>query len=267
MRLFVLLAATAAIIFSPAAGSATEPVKKRASLTRSAPAAAQQAKLRATRMMLIERKKNLRDHLENSMVLQEKKISEQKADYEAKRALFEKNLISQAELESSERALANMHLETERMREWIAEDDRALGLVEESAQAEAGALSQHTALIRYDGAASWSLAGVARITRFFRERFGRALPVSAMGQSRTHDRLGLDHRDAIDVALRPDSPEGRDLMAYLRKAGIPFLAFRGKIASVSTGAHIHIGRPSPRLGELKLAPLHATAPNRGGEQS
>jgi hypothetical protein len=88
-----------------------------------------------------------------------------------------------------------------------------------------------------------------------------------MGQSRTHDRLGLDHRDAIDVALRPDSPEGRDLMAYLRKAGIPFLAFRGKIASVSTGAHIHIGRPSPRLGELKLAPLHATAPNRGGEHS
>jgi len=33
----------------------------------------------------------------------------------------------------------------------------------------------------------------------------------------------------------------------LRQARIPFLAFRGKVAGVSTGPHIHIGMPSPRL--------------------
>jgi hypothetical protein len=59
--------------------------------------------------------------------------------------------------------------------------------------------------------------------------------------------LGLDHREAVDVALRPDSAEGRVLMAYLRRNGIPFIAFRGKLSSLSTGAHIHIGRRSPRL--------------------
>ncbi len=50
--------------------------------------------------------------------------------------------------------------------------------------------------------------------------------------------------------MRPDSAEGRGLMAYLRGAGIPFIAFRGRMSSMSTGAHIHIGRPSPRLVEM-----------------
>jgi hypothetical protein len=72
-----------------------------------------------------------------------------------------------------------------------------------------------------------------------------------MGQSSTHDRMDFDHRDAVDVAVGPDSIEGRSLMEYLRKAKIPFLAFRGKIPNASTGAHIHIGRPSPRLMEVK----------------
>jgi hypothetical protein len=51
----------------------------------------------------------------------------------------------------------------------------------------------------------------------------------------------------MDVALHPDSPEGKSLIAHLRKAGIPFMAFRGAIAGTSTGPHIHIGRPSGRL--------------------
>jgi hypothetical protein len=92
---------------------------------------------------------------------------------------------------------------------------------------------------------------VERIDAFFRERFGRPLPVSALGQSLTHDRLGLDHSEAVDVAVRPDSAEGRALMAHLRAAGIPFVAFRGRITRMSTGAHIHIGPPSPRLIVVK----------------
>jgi hypothetical protein len=37
------------------------------------------------------------------------------------------------------------------------------------------------------------------------------------------------------------------LIAYLRGAGIPFLAFRTAIAGSSTGPHIHVGYPSHRL--------------------
>ena len=62
-----------------------------------------------------------------------------------------------------------------------------------------------------------------------------------------HDRLGLDHHGAIDVALWPDSAEGLALMDYLRRAGISFLAYRSSVPGEATGAHIHIGEPSPRF--------------------
>jgi hypothetical protein len=58
--------------------------------------------------------------------------------------------------------------------------------------------------------------------------------------------LHFDHRNAIDVALHPDSKEGRSLLEYLRQAGIPFIAFRNAVPGAATGAHIHIGKPSPR---------------------
>jgi len=73
------------------------------------------------------------------------------------------------------------------------------------------------------------------------------LPVTASGQSETHNRLGFDHRDSMDVALHPDSAEGKALMAYLRGSGVPFIAFRSSVPGASTGPHIHVGRPSGRL--------------------
>ena len=77
--------------------------------------------------------------------------------------------------------------------------------------------------------------------------------------------MGFDHREAVDVAVSPDSAEGRGLMAYLRKAGIPFLAFRGKVPSMSTGAHIHIGRPSPQLMEVRQRLTHPTPSEQNTE--
>jgi hypothetical protein len=76
--------------------------------------------------------------------------------------------------------------------------------------------------------------------------FGRTVPISARGQTADHDRLGVDHRRALDGAIHPDSPEGQALMTYLRTQGIPFMAFRGPIPGSATGAHIHIGPPSHR---------------------
>jgi hypothetical protein len=51
----------------------------------------------------------------------------------------------------------------------------------------------------------------------------------------------------MDVALHPDSKEGQSLLNHLRQVGIPFIAFRNAVPGASTGAHIHIGKPSPRL--------------------
>ena len=76
---------------------------------------------------------------------------------------------------------------------------------------------------------------------------GRPLPVSAFGQTPAHDDLGFDHRNALDVAVHPDSPEGQALMTWLRGEGISFLAFRNAVAGEATGAHVHVGEPSSRI--------------------
>jgi hypothetical protein len=263
MKLLWISAASAALALA-LFESAADPSPKRVN---TAPVAAKQpikeqaAKRLATRMLLIERKKAVRDRLEASMTAHNEKIDEQSAAHEVNRELFEKNLVARETLESSERGLAASHAELRRVRERIAEDDHSLALAEERLQRELGGPARlvrgATAEFSHDAvAANWSLTGLEKINRFFRGRFGRALPISALGQSDTHDRLGLDHRDAVDIAVRPDSEEGRALLAYLRDTGIPFIAFRGKVTSVSTGAHIHIGPRSPRLahGEERWRP-------------
>jgi len=63
----------------------------------------------------------------------------------------------------------------------------------------------------------------------------------------TLDILGYDHRNAVDVALHPDSAEGKALINHLQNQGIPFLAFRAAVPGVATGPHIHIGNPSHRI--------------------
>jgi hypothetical protein len=101
-------------------------------------------------------------------------------------------------------------------------------------------------ILRYGGQGTWSLNNFASVQSFFTARFGQLLPVSAMGPSATHNPLGYDHRNAVDVALHPDSVQGQALISYLQSQGIPFLAFRSAVAGVATGPHIHIGNPSHR---------------------
>ena len=79
---------------------------------------------------------------------------------------------------------------------------------------------------------------------YYRE-FQRPLPVSAFGPSETHERLGFDHDGRVDIALHPDSSEGQWLIAQLRLRGIPFIPFRDAEPGKATGAHIHMGFPSP----------------------
>jgi hypothetical protein len=99
---------------------------------------------------------------------------------------------------------------------------------------------------RFEGRGfQWSqLKGIAEA---FGERFGKALPMSARGDTAVHRALGYDHRGRVDVAVDPDHPEGLWLRDFLRRARIPFVAFRGFVAGSSTGPHVHIGPPSGPL--------------------
>jgi hypothetical protein len=93
----------------------------------------------------------------------------------------------------------------------------------------------------------WSLKEAPAIDQYFYQSFGYRMPISAFGQTPTHSRMGFDHHRAMDVAVSPDSREGKALIGYLRNSGIPFIAFRSAVANSSTGAHIHVGPPSYRI--------------------
>jgi hypothetical protein len=89
------------------------------------------------------------------------------------------------------------------------------------------------------------------LERFFFSRFGRAAPISALGQTALHARMGFDHSHGVDIALHPDTLEGQALMNHLRGMGIPFIAFRRAVPGSATGAHIHVGIPSRRIERLR----------------
>jgi hypothetical protein len=260
-------------LFGGEAGKTDPPTKKRATQARRAPPS--QEKVLLTRQKLIRRMKASRDGLENLLPVYEEKLERQAAEHERKREDYEKNLLSSRELQQSEHAVMHTHMELGRVRQWIAENNRALALTEDATRealepapsSPSRAYHETATLIRYEGSARWSLADAAKVIKYFQARFGYPLPVSAWGQSETHDRMGFDHRNALDVGLRPDSAEGRELMAFLRAAGIPFLAFRNAVRGMATGAHIHIGRPSLRLAQAKPSAVESDPADEDADQS
>jgi hypothetical protein len=100
---------------------------------------------------------------------------------------------------------------------------------------------------RFDGKAAFGQPAFKRLVLAYQEQFGKALPVSANGETAFHKALGFDHRGRVDVALSPDQSEGQWLRQFLEKEQIPYYAFRGAIAGKASAAHIHIGPPSSRL--------------------
>ena len=160
------------------------------------------------------------------------------------RQLYSEGLIARIELEKAEMELnaAKTRLEETQKAEELTKKAEQLA----DAQPAVKTLVKPTLMMR-STAGSWSLGNLGMVQQFFSKTFGRALPTSTIGQSATHNRMGWDHRHAVDVGLHPDSSEGRALIAYLQNSGIPFIAFRGAIPGVSTGPHIHIGSPSHRL--------------------
>jgi hypothetical protein len=103
-----------------------------------------------------------------------------------------------------------------------------------------------SSFIRFTGGPGWNLGEAWKVQRFFSDTFKRELPIAVFGQGAIHDRWRLDHRNAMDIQLHPDSVEGQALLNFLQRNGVPYSAFRSAIPGTATGPHIHIGRPSHR---------------------
>ncbi len=206
--------------------------------------------LKESRNNLVNAAKEYKESLEKLLTLLEDERKDKAETVEKRKALLEQSIISRRELEESEQALSAAQQKVDDTKQKLTETDDLIA--EASAEVKLpeipkGAYRATNAIIRYNGGAPWVITEIAKVQNFFTSRFGRSLPISAFGQSATHDRLGFDHHNNVDVAVHPDSAEGQALMAYLRSVGIPFIAFRQAVAGSATGAHIHIGHPSHRL--------------------
>lgn len=194
-----------------------------------------------------------RDQLMLQLKLEDLEVYRRQREVDSRAQMLDKGYISKSEMEQSRLTLARAEAKLADTKQRIHDAESIIGEAEARNRLASlpplalGGYSESGDLVRYNGPTEWSLADAGKIEDYFAKLFGHPLPVSARGESDMHRQMHFDHRNAMDVALHPDSVEGRALMDYLRKSGIPFLAFRGKITGSSTGAHIHIGKPSLRL--------------------
>lgn len=207
----------------------------------------------ATDPISVDAMKQALAHDRKQLIDYEREQSAQRAEVIRRRKLYQEGRIAQDQVVAAEKSFVAMLKRVHELRHTVDEADIAITeavlgekVLRMPALAENG-FSETAELARFNGGFKWSLREAPHLEKYFSQAFGRRLPVTAMGQTATHSRLGFDHRDAMDVALHPDSSEGRALVSHLRKTGIPFTAFRGAVSGASTGPHIHIGRPSGRL--------------------
>ena len=182
------------------------------------------------------------------------KKAEEKLDLSKK--LLAEGLIAKSQVEENERAWTAEKEKVAQIRRQMTNADEQIAgvLVEADAEQQLAKnlrLSRQTlvrtaAFTRFNGGSGWNLSEAGKIEKFFSDTFNKPLPIAVFGQGAIHDRWRLDHHNAMDVQLHPDGVEGRALLEFLQKNGIPYSAFRYAIPGTATGPHIHIGRPSHR---------------------
>jgi hypothetical protein len=192
--------------------------------------------------------------LEASIARRERDVRATAASLDRNTELFARGLITREELDAAAREAGEARAQLE----WARMEIQRAGILIAEIDARRrlatlpplrpGQYEASEGFIRYAGARAFTPRGdLVALERYFVQRVGRPLPVSASGQTDFHTRLGLDHSRAVDLALHPDSVEGRLVMGWLREQGIPFLGFRGPRSGAATGAHIHVGPPSERV--------------------
>jgi hypothetical protein len=211
------------------------------------------AQVKSSRTEQLRAARDYKAALERLLTVRENELQRALEQAERTRDLAERGIIARRDVETSERAVADARARIDQtwnealvaaslIAKVLAYDELASGR-----RLAPGGEQVTDHLIRYQGRRPWTLSFTQSLEDFFRKSFGRVLPVSAYGQTPMHDKLGFDHRHAVDLAVHPDTAEGHAVMDWLRRAGLSFIAFRGAKAGSATGAHIHVGEPSQRL--------------------
>jgi len=182
---------------------------------------------------------------------------------EQRTELYGSGLISRQDFESSRRDLEQSRGRIDDVLKRIAASGILISearLAQELSKNHAQDHPVKEEVIFHTGPMSWKLTDISLIEDFYVKHFGVPLPVSALGQTELHSRMGFDHHDSVDVALHPDSTEGHELLEFLRASGISFIAFRAAMPGSATGAHIHIGHPSARTAVATIPASSAGRP-------
>ena len=200
--------------------------------------------------------KDYKSSLEKLRVIYERNVTEAEEKVNVSKKLFAEGLVSRSQVDENERNLQAQKTKVAETRKQMETADIQIAdlLVEAKAAAELAknlraaknGLLRSASYIRFTGSAGWGLSEAWKIQRYFSDTFHKQLPIAVFGQGAVHERWRLDHRNAMDISLHPDSSEGQALLSFLQKNGVPFLAFRAAIPGTATGPHIHIGRPSHR---------------------
>ena len=220
------------------------------------PAPAPQNELAKLREEFINATKDYKSSLAKLLAIYEGNVTKTEEKLELSRKLLAEGLLAKTQVEENERAVAEAKQKvSETRRQMSSADEQIAGvLVETSADEQISKdlrlakqrLVRTSSFTRFTGGSGWNLGEAWKIQRFFSDAFNKQLPIAVFGQGAIHERWRLDHRNAMDIQLHPDGPEGQALLNFLQKNGIPYSAFRSAIPGTATGAHIHIGRPSHR---------------------
>ena len=220
------------------------------------PAPAAQDELAKLREEFVNATKEYKSSLEKLVAIYEGNVTKAEEKLELSKKLLAEGLIAKIQVDENERAVATAKDKVSETRRQMTNADSQIAsvLVEAAADDKIAKdlrlakqrLVRTAAFTRFTGAPGWNLGEAYKIQRFFSDTFNKQLPVAVFGQGAIHDRWRLDHRNAMDVSVHPDTAEGRGLLDFLQRNGIPYLAFRSAIPGTATGPHIHIGRPSHR---------------------
>ena len=200
--------------------------------------------------------KDYKSSLGKLLAIYEGNVTKAEEKLALSKKLLAEGLIPKNQVEENERAVAAAKGKvSEIRRQMTSADEQIAGVLVETAADEQitkdlrlarQGLVRTASFTRFTGGPGWNLSEAWKVQRFFSDTFKKQLPIAVFGQGAIHERWRLDHRNAMDIQLQPDGVEGRALLDFLQKNGIPYLAFRSAIPGTATGPHIHIGRPSHR---------------------
>ena len=132
----------------------------------------------------------------------EREQSALRAEVIKRRKLFQEGQLGKEQVVEAEKTFVAALRRVHEMRHSVDETDIAITeavlgeqVIRLPAIPENG-FSETAELARFNVGFKWSLKEAPRLEKYFSQLFGRRLPVTALGQTATHNRLGFDHRDA-----------------------------------------------------------------------